>query len=282
MSGIIWLASYPKSGNTWFRIFLANLLSNSATAVDINTQLDTANFASREHFDRAIGWESSELTVAQVASLRLRAQEVLAVERPGSAEKTHDAFTEASENKPLFSKSATQCALYFVRNPLDIAVSFSHHSASEIDSTIAFMNNPDARSFAERNQWQLPQFLRDWSGHVTSWLDAPDFPVLAVRYEDMLDRPEETFARACRFAGWPDEPSRIRRALHHSRFEAVQQQEKEKGFSEASPNQVFFREGRFGVWRNCLSRSQVEALVRCHTEVMRRFGYLNANGSLAD
>ncbi len=278
MNGIIWLASYPKSGNTWFRIFLANLLANSATAVDINHRLETANFAARQHFDRVTGWESSELTMVQVAALRIPAQEIIAAETPGAAHKTHDAFTDQITNRPAFSRKTSRCGLYFVRNPLDIVVSFSHHSSIGLDETIAFMNNPNAWSFGARNRRQLPQLLRDWSGHVTSWVDAPGLPVLALRYEDMLERPTETFTQACRFAGWPDEPARIRRALDHSRFEALQQLEKEKGFAEAPPNRVFFREGRSGIWRNHLSPSQVSAIVQRHSEVMCRFGYLNADG----
>ena len=65
MKGIVWLASYPKSGNTWFRAFLANLLHGGEQPVDINA-FDTNNFAARPGFDRALGWETSDLTLAEV------------------------------------------------------------------------------------------------------------------------------------------------------------------------------------------------------------------------
>ena len=125
MKGIVWLASYPKSGNTWFRAFLTNLLHGGAQPVDINA-FDTNSFASRPGYDRALGWESSDLTPAEIEGARLAVQEVIARE-DDAVFKVHEAFTDPRNGRPLFSRDATRAVLYFLRNPLDVAVSFSHH-----------------------------------------------------------------------------------------------------------------------------------------------------------
>lgn len=66
MSGIVWLASYPKSGNTWLRVFLANSLRNAETPADINA-LETGHIASaRNLFEELAGVEASDLTSAQI------------------------------------------------------------------------------------------------------------------------------------------------------------------------------------------------------------------------
>jgi sulfotransferase family protein len=278
MSGIVWLASYPKSGNTWFSIFLTNLLSGAATPIDINQPLRPPNFAAREHFDRLIGWDSSELSAARIEDLRLRAQEAFAREGSSTPIKTHDAFLDPERHQLRFSLRATRCALFLVRNPLDVAVSLSHHTGMDLDATIRFMNDPRASNVPEGNSAQLPQLLLDWSSHARSWVDASGLAVLTLRYEDLLRAPEENFLRACAFAGLPTERARVLRAIAHSRFEVLQRQEKERGFAESPPNRAFFREGRSGTGREVLSDRQVGALRECHEAMMRRFGYWDEMG----
>lgn len=282
MKGIVWLASYPKSGNTWFRIFLSNLLADRAEPVDINA-LDTHVFASRATFDRALGWETSDLTCAEYLETRAAVQDTLARE-DDLVFKVHEAFTHPTTRQPLFSRAATRAALYLIRNPLDVAVSFSHHRGKGVDNTIARMNRLDteAVSYTDLNDQQLPQPMGSWSWHVRSWVDEPGLPVLTLRYEDMLARPAECFTAACRFAGFPDDPARIARALEHSRFDKVRAQEQAKGFREALQRRTFFRRGQAGCWREVLSPEQVATIVSQHGDVMRRFGYLNADGSLPE
>jgi aryl sulfotransferase len=282
MSGIIWLAGYPKSGNTWFRIFLANLLSESGTPADINS-LETANFTSRHSFDRAVGWETSDLTSVEGERLRLDVQDVMATEAKCGFFKVHEAFTDPICNRPLFSLRATRAALYFIRNPLDVAVSWSQHLGKSLDDTIALMNQATTTlaSCTKSLNRTLPQPVGDWSGHVRSWVDAPELRILVMRYEDMHKNTQEVFTSACRFVGLPDEPMRVTRALEYSRFEAMQEQERNQGFREALPGGgAFFRQGRTGGWRDVLSPAQVSFIVRRHGEVMRRFGYLEPDGSL--
>lgn len=277
MNGIVWLASYPKSGNTWFRAFLANLLHGGEQPVDINA-FETNNFASRPGYDRVLGWETSDLTPAEIQAARMAVQEVLAREE-GAVFKVHEAYSDSRTGTPLFSTAATRAALYFLRNPLDVAVSYSHHRGRDSDDTIMRMNNPTAIMAARKGDMdgELPQPLGTWSHHVRSWAEAP-VPVQVIRYEDMLARPLEVFTDACRFAGFSDDPARVALALERSRFEVLQRQEQARGFREAAPSRAFFRKGQAGSWREILSPAQVSAIINDHGEVMRRFGYLNADG----
>jgi hypothetical protein len=281
MSGIIWLASYPKSGNTWCSIFLANLLSGRSRPIDISQPLPVENFAARELFDRLIGWQSSELSPALIASLRLPAQVALARDHSLPIVKTHDAFSDPQDGRPLFSAEAMRCAWYLIRNPLDVVVSLSHHAGMTLDQAIGFLNDPRAASFTAKNWRQIPQLLLDWSSHVASWADAAGVRVLVVRYEDLLRAPEETFLAASMFAGLTSERARVRQALEFSRFEDLQRQEAESGFAEAPSGRPFFRAGRSGSWRSVLSEAQVAAVVERHETMMRRFGYWPDEAALA-
>jgi hypothetical protein len=278
LSGIIWLASYPKSGNTWFRIFLTNLQRHADAPADINA-LDATPIASARHlFDETVGYEAGELTMGEVDRLRPRVYEHLAA----SAEdrlflKIHDAYILTDTGEPLVSAQATRGALYFIRNPLDVCVSFAHHSTCDVEVMVRAMGNECYALCRQRDRLpnQLRQRLLSWRQHVLSWVDGPAFPVLVVRYEDMHRQPLETFTRAVAFAGLPHGPDHIIKALHQSTFSELQKQEQAHGFREKMPRATsFFRQGTVGSWRQQLSPEQAERLVHTHRDVMQRFGYL--------
>jgi len=277
--GIIWLASYPKSGNTWFRIFLTNLLQNADVPANINALEKTPIASARQIFDDEIGFEASDLTADEIDRLRpeLYTQLAETAQEPLFM-KIHDAYSDIMDNLPLIPQAATDCALYFIRNPLDVAVSFAHHNGWNYETSIAKMAD---KSFAfcskpDRLYNQLRQKLLTWSSHVLSWVDFAPFPVCVLRYEDMKMRSLETFARAVRFARIEHTPEQIKKALCFSSFDTIQKQESIHGFREkSSSSSLFFRQGRIGSWREELSKNQAQRIVNDHQEVMRRFGYLD-------
>ena len=197
--------------------------------------------------------------------------------------KIHDAYTDVADNMPLIPAEATGGALYFIRNPLDVAVSFAHHNGWDYDTSISRMAD-ETFTFCrkpDRLHNQLRQKLLSWSGHVLSWVDRAPFPVCLLRYEDMKMQPLETFTRAVRFAGLPHTEEQIQKALEFSSFDVVQQQEEAEGFREKSPSSSrFFRKGEIGSWREELNEDQAQRIVHDHREVMRRFGYLDENGKI--
>lgn len=283
MKGIVWLASYPKSGNTWFRTFLTNYLRDADAPANIN-ELDGGPIASaRIPFDEAVGYDSGEMTFEEID--RLRPEVYLHWAREAGDTKyckIHDAYTFLPDGRPLIPPEATACALYFVRNPLDVCVSFAHHSGHDrFDRTIVHMAR-ERFSFCETDATetnQLRQKLLSWSGHVKSWIEAPGIRVKVLRYEDMKLAPEETFGEAVRFAGLPGDAGRLRKALEFSRFEELRRQEEKHGFGEKMPlAKSFFRKGEIGSWREVLTAEQAARIIADHGEVMRRFGYVNENG----
>jgi aryl sulfotransferase len=275
MSAISWLASYPKSGNTWLRIFLASLVSGRAA--DINALQFLGRIASaRVGFDQALGIASVDLSFEQQANLRPRAYEIWAADagRPLYC-KTHDAYHSTPSGAPLFPAAATRGAIYVVRDPRAVAVSFASMRAEPIDRAIARMDDPNemlSGSF-DRLHRKLRQRLLRWSDHVESWLAAP-FPVHLLRYEDMHANPHAAFAAAAAFLGLPHGPAQIHAAIEASSFFRLQELEREAGFVE-KPHRMatFFREGRTDGWRRELTPEQAAHIVAAHGRVMRRLGY---------
>lgn len=286
MSRIVWLASYPKSGNTWLRFLLANFLTNGAAPLDINA-LEFGHIASdRGLFDQASGVESSELTDHEIEACRPDVYRHLAAR---SAEtvylKIHDAYVFTARGEPLLPAEATFGAVYVARNPLDVAVSCADHFACTIEESIRRLGEETRAMSGVRFglRTQVRQRLLTWSGHASSWLDQSSIPVHLVRYEDLCCRPITTFASVVRFLGLAEDFDRIRRAVEFSCFENLQRQEKAHGFREGSPispsnTPLFFGRGRPGGWREALTPAQVAQVVADHGWVMERLGYSTDNG----
>ena len=128
---------------------------------------------------------------------------------------------------------------------------------------------------------QLRQRLLTWSGHVRSWVDAENLDLHLMRYEDMKNRPVETFTDAVKFIGWEKSHAQIKKALEFSHISELQRQEKKNGFKEKAPGcKSFFSKGRIGYWRDKLTKNQVNKIINAHQDIMERFGYLNRKGEL--
>jgi hypothetical protein len=278
MGGIYWLASYPKSGNTWFRAFLRNLQEDGEEPVDIN-ELQTGAIASaRGWLDEVLGFDTAELTPDEVERLRPSVYRWSAAHDDGIGyHKIHDAYTLTADGEPLVSREGTLGALYLIRNPLDVAPSAANHWHCSLEQAVDNLCLPGLAFCKTRKALpdQVRQRMGSWSEHVLSWVDAPGLKVEVVRYEDLLARPQETFTRAARFLQLPDDPERIAKAIRFSDFRELARQEAEKGFRERPRHaERFFRQGQSGEGRQRLTAEQIERLTQTHADVMRRFGYL--------
>ncbi|MBO9711654.1 sulfotransferase domain-containing protein [Sphingomonas sp.] len=294
----IWLASYPKSGNTWFRMLVANLFATEGKAVDINNLPERGGIASaRGPFDHLTLIDSGLLTHDEIDCLRPRVYEELAggaqddeYDRFGEAPpirfvKVHDAYTMTPRGEPLLAGTrGADRAIVIVRDPRDVAPSQANHNGCTVDEAISLLNDDDAAQCAKpgRQHTQLRQKLCGWSGHVASWLDQQDIPVHLVRYEHLLTDTAAVFARALAFADFPVSAGQMTRAIALSDFAELDRQEREKGFGEASRakgGRKFFRRGQAGAWRDELTERQVRGIESAHSVMMKRLGYELSTGT---
>jgi aryl sulfotransferase len=246
---VVWLASYPKSGNTWLRAVYSSWRTGGP--VDLS-HLD-AELTTRADFDDALGLPSSSLTADEIELVRPRVDEVLAAEAGGpSLRKIEDAYFRGPAGEPIVSTAATRAAVYVIRDPRDIAVSYAHRAGATLEWAQRRLGDPRAAITPAHDGLaaQLPQRLGTWSEHVRSWVDDAPFPVEVIRYEDCVEEPVATFTRALRFTGLrPVDERRIAQAVKHAAFDRLRQTEEERGFYEPEAPR-FFRRGEAGAWRD--------------------------------
>lgn len=274
MGNIVWLASYPKSGNTWLRAFLLNLMTDAEQPVDIN------KMAALTQGDSQARWYAEfdarpppALSAGDLARLRPKVHARIAASSANSVlVKTHNALVEVA-GSAMISQSETAGVIYVVRNPLDVALSYADHLGVQVDSIFDLMAT---RGFATpASETHVPEHHSSWSSHVKSWTQVAHPALHVVRYEDMASRPAVTFAAIARFLGMNPVRDAMLRAVRFSSFKVLRAQEKKSGFVERTPVQKsFFRAGKSGNWRTQLTQAQIRRLLYDHREQMERFDYV--------
>jgi Sulfotransferase domain len=264
---IVWLASYPKSGNTWVRAFLHNYIVNGQTPHSINSLVD---FSVAECAGAFFGQNTAGLSTQEVQKLRPAVHEQLTRLHDDLVfVKTHNAHL-AVHGVPLCSPSVTAGAVYIVRDPRDVALSYAAFARKEVDEIIDFMGETGAANASDARQ--VFELLGSWSEHALSWVASPKR--LLVRYEDLLNEPERYFARIIRFLGRGEvDNARLARAISFSGFNELAGQEAAGGYRAAGGAEIFFRAGKAGQWRERLTAAQVNQIETAHGAVMQKFGY---------
>jgi hypothetical protein len=253
---IVWLASFPKSGNTWTRSFLANYFQPPGKSLDINSLREfTTGDVRQDFFDRANGRPFRGRTIEDWIKVRPEALRLIAASKSGHHfVKTHCQLATFGKVN-LIPPEVTAAAIYLIRNPFDVAPSYARHMAESVDVAIDRMA---AGKTTQGSDTRILEFVGRWDDHIQSWINAPGLPRHVMRYEDMLADPEKAFRALFGFLRLPVDTDKLGAAMALTSFSALQKQEREKGFRERPPAmKQFFARGDAGGWREDLTPAQV-------------------------
>jgi aryl sulfotransferase len=274
MRRITWLASYPKSGNTWLRAIVDRIVRPECP-FDVNALGETApafsGLTARLIADRGI-----EVPVAAPGEVR----------RYWAA--TQHAICSRSENE-VFLKThnvaakfdcghfpdpdMTKSAIYIVRDPRDVAISFAWHYRHSLGLAVAALCSSSTFNFKPQ-QIGRTELLLSWGEHVAGWTTLKRFPLLVLRYEDLLADAEAEIHRIAGFLGKQVSETQVQDIAAATSFEQLRRQEAERGFTEAVRSGGFFRVGKAQQWRDVNDQSVFRPLVNQFSGLMRRYGYL--------
>lgn len=296
----VWLASYPKSGNTWLRaivtalsthshLFGVNQLSSGAqpnhvgaalTAVGLDArwldqdevdQLRTALIHQPER-SSAPAERSSSSHAEAAGSPRI---EDAPAPRPPQLRKTHETYRHGLPGREPFPTEATRAAILIIRDPRDVACSYAAFFGVDLDQAVDAIGTDAAIGKASPARMETAQPWGSWSSHSASWLaDDVPFEVHLVRYEDLAENAVETLLPVFAAIGLDCSRDELEQAVDRARFDRLQQAEEETGFREKSKaTRTFFRKGAAGGWHQELSDEQVVAIEADHAEMMTALGY---------
>ena len=283
---LAWLASYPRSGNTFTRILLANYFAAGGTAYELNklqdfipSDISTALWPKVS--DTAFEPENYEaLWKARPAAI--------ARYRKTKGPQTFPCLKTHTANVSAFGSSGfdfrqNDRVIYLVRHPLDVLLSYADFNATDIDFTIGqittsgfTVTQPVTGSIEIRGSW---------SENVSGWIVAPPCPVLLVRYEELSTETERILRSILAFLGIPIIEERLRYAVSTSRFDKLREQEMAQGFHERPADALsgrFFREGKALQWLRKLTPEQANRLADACEEEMTMLGYTHPRDVLFD
>ena len=256
IKSVIWIASYPKSGNTWLRFLVCNLLFGPQ--------------------DSAAALNHLAPDIHELAGTPLPPQEITFL-------KTHYPH---SSRMPLAAHTAA--VLYIVRHPADVLLSNHHYSHRR--GGVAGL---DLKQYVERylSEGGDPHWtelgIGPWSDHVRSWLALrSSVPLLLLRYEDLIEDCAASARQICTFLGLQRSASEVTAAIEGSSFERMRQIEADdiaqrrvgifyKPYLQSSIDSGvrFMRAGRAGQAREALSPAQRSRVEAAFGPVMRELGY---------
>jgi hypothetical protein len=261
---LIWVASYPKSGNTWVRTILQSAITGSVNLTQLGDFIPSFPFCvSRLNRGKSIAHPS------QASQYWPHAQTAISMDAEGSSAiiKTHNvcaAFGGASFPSP----EVTQSAIYIVRDPRDVAISYSYHFDHDLSDAIELLMDENNFLFKAHDFFR-GEFTASWQAHVNSWMKA-SFPVLLIRYEDLLSEPETIIEKIITFLEI-DPKVPVNKIADATSFRNLSHLEQKNGFSEKAHSVDFFRVGQAHQWTQ--DDSSFKPLVEAYSETLVELGY---------
>jgi hypothetical protein len=271
----VWFASYPKSGNTWLRCLLEAYRCNGN--LDINDIRISLSDAAPSAMQGVSPMSLSDLNIHAQRLLRPAAlMHLFARQRSPFYVKTHWANLTVPSFSSYIPPQLTDRAIYVVRDPRQVAVSLSMWLGKPIDKIVEVMRS---------DQWILGSapshsmsVVSSWSAHAASWCTEEKFPVLVLKYEEMMQDAEAALASCIEFLGWKADKRRITRAVKAAELSNLQKAERKTGFAENASKvkgnqQNFFHAGGTR-WQDELGPKWARQIESDHQEVMTQLGYL--------
>jgi Sulfotransferase domain len=237
----VWIVSYPRSGNTWTRFLIANLVARGET----------------------VDWSNIERHVPDI--YLNQDPELRSLPRPRYF-KSHEAY------RPDYRR-----VVFIVRDPRDVAVSYYHFLRK---SNRLPAEAPLAEFIPSFLEGRIDPF-GSWGENVGSWLGArrgtPGFVV--VRYEDLLENAEAQLARVADVLQVPADNGQLRHAVDNSRADRMRNLEKSqrgqhKYLKTSREDIPFVRAAKSGQWQTDLAPEAARQIESAWGPVMRELGYL--------
>ena len=281
---LVWITSYPKSGNTWLRYFISNYFYNKEKVFDFNIIRKIDKFPSEKYFNNISPLEKKEILKdpKKISKYWIPSQI--------NIQKKIDDFIFFKTHTPLIvldnsyftNEEISLAIIHIVRDPRDVALSYSNFTNKSIDETIDFLTTKKLfiRHTLNKNSLDF-DMLGSWSLHYSSWRDGLiKIPRLLIRYEDLLESPYLEFLKLTEFLSKilniKVDENQINFSLESSSFKNLSKNEKVKGFQENNihNNKNFFNEGKKNQWESKLNSLHVKKIENFFLIEMKELGYL--------
>ena len=241
---IIWLASYPKSGNTWVRSMITSLLYSEDGNFDFRLIGKIDQFPEKKYFKDLI---KDFNDFQEIYKNWIVAQDKINLDRKVKILKTHQGKFTISNNNFTNSEN-TLGVIYIVRDPRTLVKSISNHYTLSAEDAFNFLIHPrlmgDGKSFKEKEDG-LYNILGKWDEHYRSWTTNKN-NLLLIKYEDLIKNTEVELKKIIEFLQkyltFEFDEKKIKNILKTTSFESLKNMEKLGKFKEQSENKTMTKQ----------------------------------------
>ena len=277
---IIWIASYPKSGNTWVRSFIIAYYFCENGIFDIDKLILIQDYPNKQFFKETVKkgeihkhWESSQKNICSEKKVKFL--------------KTHNSLITAFGNnftKPEYSLGV----IHVIRDPRNIITSLKNHYDFETyERALKFMQdeNKVLEDYPHLKNYAKTNIINSWRINYQSWMSNKNFRRLTIRYEDMIENPQQTFEKLVVFINtlmrFKDkiDPKKLSNALETTNFKSLQDIENQGKFSEnvysLKDNRKikFFYQGPENDWKKNLDENMIKKMNEYYKNDLKFFRY---------
>ena len=262
---IFWIASYPKSGNTWVRSLICSYYyTNDGIFTDDKLLKNIGQFPEKKHFEK---FDYNIAVPGDTTKFWIKAQESINQDRKFRFFKTHN-FLGKINNTQFTNEENTLGAIYILRDPRNVITSVKNHFEMTYEESLEFMLNERKYTYDyfKKNDYGDFQFLSSWEKNYQTWINNKMFPTLVIKYENLIS---QTFVELKKIVNFIDNLTKQKKefdekkainVLSSTSFSNFKKFESTKGFSESlvsktNENKIpFFHLGPKNNWRQILDK----------------------------
>jgi len=283
---IFWLASYPKSGNTWLRTLISSYYYSKDGIYTDNIIKKIGQFPEKRHFTE---FEYDQNIVTDTTRFWLQAQKNINKDKQLRFFKTHNAFG-ALNNQSFTNKENSIGCIYIVRDPRNVITSLKNHYEMNDEQALKWMTNEkqfiyDVQNL-EKDGYSDFQFISSWETNYKSWIVQKQIPFKLIRYESLLNETYAVFKDIIEFINKTSginkkiDKERLKNSVQSTSFNKLKDNEKKYGFSEAILSKKtnekipFFFLGPENDWKKILTEDMKIKLSKIYENNLKELSYL--------